>query len=172
MARQLGTMDVPSNPDYRLGLATTSHAPEVYTTALFQLGELPAFTPPTIAMKDQLLLNGSFDSLTSWNRWGDSMNLQTNPTSTRTGAADIVCGPSSSPSGLWQDVRVTPGRQYTLSLWANHDKHLSPGTGSIELRLESTPTPITRLRSIPRHSPPTIYPMMANGYASASSPRQ
>lgn len=97
------------------------------------------------------LVNASFetkgpqdDQAEGWMRWGDWMNRE----STWTPVKDGVCIigyhhwqiEKSDNSGLYQDMKVAAGQNYTFSIYANADRPTdsSKTPETVELRLEST----------------------------------
>lgn len=96
------------------------------------------------------LVNPSFevegaqqDLAQNWSRWGDWINRETGWTPVKDG--DCIIGyhhwqiEKSDNSGLYQDLKVTAGKNYTFSIYANADNPAdSKNAESIELRLETT----------------------------------
>ena len=97
------------------------------------------------------LVNSSFenagaqeDLAQDWSRWGDWMNRE----STWTPVKDGVCIigyhhwqiEKSDNSGLYQDMKVEAGKNFTFSIYANADKPTDSSkiAESVELRIEST----------------------------------
>ncbi|MFT3787620.1 MAG: cellulase family glycosylhydrolase [Tepidisphaeraceae bacterium] len=155
-SRAVGQASVPADGAFRIGLAVCSHHESGLTTVVAQLGEksdaaLPASTPTTIDFSKSLLANGSFEDAgdqeelaAHWSRWGDWMNRETGWSPTRDGRCVIgyhhwqIDGQGSS-SGLWQDVKVEPGKRYTFAISALHDaiKDGKHDADTLELRLEA-----------------------------------
>ena len=156
----VATADVPNGRDYRAGLAVCAHLDGVLTTVRATLGDAADNALPTAKSLDEkavaegksLLKDGSFESKgasddvpANWNRWGDWLNRETTWSPVRDGKSLIgyhhwqIDGAGGS-SGLWQDVKVTPGQRYTFTIFVQHDaaeagKH---DAKTLELRLEST----------------------------------
>ena len=97
------------------------------------------------------LVNSSFetaaaqeDMAQSWSRWGDWMNRESQWTPVKEGTCIIgyhhwqIEKPDNS--GLYQDMKVTAGKNYTFSIYANADKTTdnSKNAETVELRLETT----------------------------------
>jgi hypothetical protein len=97
------------------------------------------------------LVNPSFetagaqeDLAQGWSRWGDWMNRESVWTPVKDGTCLIgyhhwqIEKPDNS--GLYQDMKVTAGQNYSFSIYANADKTTdnSKVAESVELRLEST----------------------------------
>ncbi len=84
------------------------------------------------------------DLADGWSRWGDWINRETGWTPVKDGTCIIGYHhwqiEKSDNSGLWQDVKVTPGQKYTFSVFANADKPTDekPSADTVELRLETT----------------------------------
>jgi len=104
-----------------------------------------------MAVSGQTLVNPSFedpadasDIAKGWNRWGDWINRETGWTPVKDGACIIGYHhwqiEKSDNSGLWQEVKVTPGKKYAFSIYANDDRSGkdSKDAESVELRLETT----------------------------------
>ena len=85
----------------------------------------------------------SGDQAESWSRWGDWMNRESGWTPVKEGSCIIGYHhwqiEKGDNSGLYQDMKVTAGKNYTFSIYANAD---NPADGknaeSVELRLETT----------------------------------
>jgi hypothetical protein len=97
------------------------------------------------------LVNSSFeikgpqdDQAEGWLRWGDWMNREMTWTPVKDGVCIIGYHhwqiEKGDNSGLYQDMKVTAGQNYTFSIYANTDKSTdsSKNAESVELRLEST----------------------------------
>lgn len=97
------------------------------------------------------LVNPSFenkgpqdDQAEGWLRWGDWMNRESGWTPVKDGGCIIgyhhwqIEKPDNS--GLYQDMKVEAGKNYTFSIYANSDKptDASKNAESVELRIEST----------------------------------
>ena len=96
------------------------------------------------------LVNPSFetegaqtDLSEGWSRWGDWINRETGWTPVKDGTCIVGYHhwqiEKGDNSGLYQDMKVTAGKNYTFSIYANAD---NPADGknaeSVELRLETT----------------------------------
>lgn len=151
-----GTASVPTDADYRLGLAACAHNDSVLTTVKATLGTAGDVALPAAGQLGKrpagpsLLANGSFeeqgeaaDRAAGWNRWGDWMNRETAWTPTHDGRALIgyhhwrLTG--GGASGLWQDVKAKAGDRYAFTVLAQHDPATggAQNAGTLELRLES-----------------------------------
>ena len=154
--RSAGTAVVPTESDFRIGLAVCAHTDGVLTTVKATLGDAGDAVLPSISETTQrpsgtsALTNGSFeqqgsasDLAADWNRWGDWINRETGWKPTHDGQCLIgyhhwqITGAGGS-SGLWQDAKVQKGQRYTFTLFAQHDpadagKH---DAATLELRLE------------------------------------
>jgi hypothetical protein len=97
------------------------------------------------------LVNSSFenkgpqdDQAEGWLRWGDWMNRETTWTPVKDGTCLIGYHhwqiEKSDNSGLYQDMKVIAGQNYTFSIYANADKSTdsSKNAETVELRIEST----------------------------------
>lgn len=158
--KTIGTGEVPSSGAFRIGLAVCSHVDAVLTSVTARLGPaadsaLPApgseGASAAAGAPTSLLTNGSFeqagdqpDLAAGWNRWGDWMNREAGWKPTHSGTAEIGYHhwqiTSASTSGLWQDASVEPGKRYTFSIYAQHDRVEANqhDASTVELRLEST----------------------------------
>ena len=100
-----------------------------------------------------LLTNGSFeqqgdgpDQAAGWSRWGDWINREDGWSPTHSGKCLIGYHhwqiTKADSSGLWQDVKVEPGKRYTFSVYATHDTADKPAhdADTVELRLEAVGT--------------------------------
>ena len=97
----------------------------------------------------ELLKNPSFeeqgsdaDVAADWNRWGPWINYETGWTPTHSGKGMIGYHhwqiESNDDSGIWQDVKVEPGKEYTFSVFVCCDDPGSDhGAKDVELRLEA-----------------------------------
>ena len=96
------------------------------------------------------LANSSFeaagaqgDQAESWLRWGDWMNRESGWTPVKDGTCIIGYHhwqiEKGDNSGLYQDMKVTAGKDYTFTIYANADNAAdSKNAESVELRLEAT----------------------------------
>jgi len=97
------------------------------------------------------LVNPSFenkgpqdDQAEGWLRWGDWINRETTWTPVKDGTCIIGYHhwqiEKGDNSGLYQDMKVEAGKNFTFSIYANADKSTdsSKNAESVELRLEST----------------------------------
>jgi acetyl esterase/lipase len=155
--RTIGSARVPDDPNFRTGLAVCAHIDAVLTTVKARLGstadnELPApgSEGNSAPSGPSLLANGSFDQQADqsdlaahWNRWGPWMNRETTWKPTHSGSTEIGYHhwqvTSDTTSGLWQDVKVQPGRRYVFSIYAQHDPTNAAlhDAKTLELRTES-----------------------------------
>jgi len=95
------------------------------------------------------LVNSSFetagaqeDLAEGWSRWGDWMNRESVWTPVKDGTCLIGYHhwqiEKSDNSGLYQDMKVTAGQNYTFSVYANADNSAdSKNAETVELRLET-----------------------------------
>ena len=99
----------------------------------------------------QTLVNPSFelegaapDMAASWSRWGDWMNRETGWEPVKDGTSIMAYHhwqiEKPDNSGLYQDLTVTAGKQYTFSIFANTDpaKDAAQDAETVEIRLETT----------------------------------
>jgi hypothetical protein len=96
------------------------------------------------------LVNSSFenkgpqdDQAEGWLRWGDWMNRESTWTPVKDGVYIIGYHhwqiEKSDNSGLYQDMKVEAGKNYTFSIYANADVSAdSKNAENVELRIEST----------------------------------
>jgi hypothetical protein len=97
------------------------------------------------------LVNPSFenkgpqdDQAEGWLRWGDWINRETTWTPVKDGTCIIGYHhwqiEKGDNSGLYQDMKVEAGKNFTFSIYANADKSTdsSKNAESVELRIEST----------------------------------
>ena len=96
------------------------------------------------------LVNTSFetqgaqsDVAEGWSRWGDWMNRESVWTPVKDGVCIIGYHhwqiEKGDNSGLYQDTKVEPGKNYTFSIYANADKAAdSKNAETVELRIEAT----------------------------------
>lgn len=96
------------------------------------------------------MVNSSFenagqadDQAEGWLRWGDWMNRESGWTPVKDGVCIIGYHhwqiEKGDNSGLYQDMKVEAGKNYTFSIYANADVSAdSKNAESVELRLEST----------------------------------
>ena len=150
-----GVGDVPHNGDARVGLAVCAHVDAALTTVTARLdvagdAALPVAddAPPAGV---SLLKNGSFEQpgaeaelAEGWNRWGDWINRETTWSPTKSGPAVLgyhhwQVADGGGSSGVWQDVKVVPGRRYAFTIFAQHDGIAGDAKDAktIELRLEA-----------------------------------
>ena len=85
----------------------------------------------------------SGDQAEAWSRWGDWMNRETGWTPVKDGQCIIGYHhwqiEKGDNSGLYQDMKVEAGKNYTFSIYANADTSAdSKNAESVELRLETT----------------------------------
>jgi hypothetical protein len=123
--REIGSLDTPSDANFRFGLAVTSHENGVLTAAKFHLGEGPPPKRPVPAASESLLTNAPFDRWNAQGQW-------TRDIATATTATD-------KESRLWREVDVEPGTRYVFAVSAKRSGEGMNG-GSIELRVEGTVT--------------------------------
>ena len=128
-------IDVPSDANFRIGLAACSHVDGAYTAVKAVMG--PAADAALVATASS---NGSAVALPNatlennaagWSRWGAGMS-----------AADhgVIYEPANAnndSTGLWQDVAVTPGHRLTLGVSVEPFTGDDAAVGAMELRLES-----------------------------------
>jgi hypothetical protein len=121
--QEIGSLDTPRDPNYRIGLAVTSHENGILTAARFRLGEGPVPKRPVPAALDSLLKGAPFDQWSTQGQW----------TRDATTAATVSAGESR----LWREVEVEAGKRYVVTVSAKQTGG-GKGNGSIELRLEGT----------------------------------
>jgi hypothetical protein len=111
---------------------------------------LTSFAEPKSSSGDNLLQNGSFeevspgttDQAAHWLRWGQWLNREDSWSPTHSGKALIGYHHwqinSSDDSGMWQDIKVTPGKTYEFTLYVLQDPAGDKADAdSFEVRLES-----------------------------------
>jgi len=153
----IGTESVPSDTDFRTGLAVCSHMDAVLTTVKARLDSAADSVLPAPGDEGKnrpsgpsFLTNGSFeeqgdqsDLAAHWNRWGDWMNREAGWSPVHSGSALIGYHhwqiENTGNSGIWQDVKVEPGKRYIFSIYAQHDQIGAAvhDAKTLELRIES-----------------------------------
>ena len=124
--QEIGSLDTPTDANYRIGLAVTSHENGVLTAAKFRIGQGPPSRRPVPATLASLLANAPFD------QWGCQGEWTRDADTARTG--------SGKESRLWREIDVEPGKRYVFTVSARQTGEGKKGknSGSIELRLEGT----------------------------------
>lgn len=132
----IGTATIDSAAPAHIGLATSSNSQTTFTRASFSglsltagttpPGNLSAVARPTIASHGtNLLQDPSFKQVngpqSSWHQWGNAV-------STPTHGKGVVL---ASGAGLWQDISVVAGKQYSFAIRARR----SPGSPPLNLTL-------------------------------------
>jgi hypothetical protein len=121
--QQIGSLDVPTDPNYRIGLAVTSHDNSVLTAAKFRLGEGPPPRRPAPVASKSLLEDMPFDRWSSEGQWQSD--------------AATAAATASKKVRLWRDVEVEAGKRYTFTVAAKQPSDSAEnGDGTVEVSLE------------------------------------
>ena len=133
--QSMSTIDVPSDPNLRIGLAACSHVDGAYTAVKAVMGPAAdaalvssdSSNGSTIAMPNATLERNA----DGWSRWGAGVSAAEH------GVIYEPAKANNDSTGLWQDVAVTPGHRLTLGVSVSPFTGDDAAVGTMELRLES-----------------------------------